>query len=124
MKIKTKDLIKILPLEESFRTELLQKYESMSPEQKYPIIQLLWDTYDALFRLKVEENMQSAFLRAKNNQEKLDHSFYDRIKIQTEKQLEEENSKILENVDLSAARKAMEQIIAEIRASKKPSTSV
>ncbi|MBI2074504.1 MAG: hypothetical protein HYT83_01560 [Candidatus Levybacteria bacterium] len=118
MTITTKEIIKLLPFEDKFRLELLEKFDSLNPDQKFNMEQILWDAYFALYKLKLDENLQLAFLRAKENQEKLDKDFYKRVEEQTEKELSENTIEVTEEVDLEAARKAMEKIIKEIRATK------
>lgn len=122
MKLKTKDLIKILPFEEKFKTELFSEYDNLNPDQKFEIVRLLWDTYDALYELKLEENMQTALLRVENGQESLDKEFYKRIEEQTEKEMESQTTQSIESSNLTAARAAMEMIVKEIQASKKSSS--
>ncbi|RJQ38427.1 hypothetical protein C4559_01410 [Candidatus Microgenomates bacterium] len=117
--MKTKDIIKILPLDEKTKMELLDRYDNLDPDVKARIIDLLWDTYDAMYDLKFEENMQLALYRAKEGKEKLDQELGKRIQEQTEKEIEKEVIEGKQTVDLAAARSAMERIIAEIRASKK-----
>lgn len=117
--MKTKDIIKILPIDESLRTSLLEEFDSLDVEPKYRLIELLWEIYDGLFGLKLEENTQLALLRAKEGQETLDKNFYKRVKEQTEKDMETKAIEDVQNTDIASARKALEVIVKEIRASKK-----
>lgn len=119
MKLLAKDLIKILPFDDKFKLELLREYDFFTPDQKFNIDRVLWRTYAELFELKLEENIQLALLKAKNNQEKLDENFYQRIKEQTAKEMESESIETKEKTELASARSAIEQIIGEIRASRK-----
>lgn len=118
MQITTKDIIKILPFEDQLKTSLLDNFDNLNPDQKLAIEQLLWQTYESLFKLKLEENTQMALLRAKEGREKLDKEFYKRVREQTEKEMQSETIQTTQDVDLSEARKAMEVIIKEIQASK------
>lgn len=119
MKLKTKDLIKILPFDEKFKTDLFNQYDYLDPDQKFAIVRLLWETYDALYELRLEENTRLAFLKVETGEEKLDKEFYNRVREQTEKEMQTESVQSVEGADLAAAREAMEKIIREIRASKK-----
>lgn len=119
MKLKTKDLIKILPFEEKFKTELLSEYDNLNPDQKFEIVRLLWNTYDALYELKLEENMQAGLIRVENGQESLNKDFYKRIEEQTKKEMESQTTQSIESSNLTSARAAMEMIVKEIQASKK-----
>lgn len=118
MNITTKDIIKILPLEESLRTGLIQSFDTLTPDQKYNIEKTLWDAYYAIYEITYQKNLRLAFERAKKNQEKLDADFNKRVIEQTENELQNETITVSQDVDLSAARKAMEVIIKEIHAAK------
>lgn len=119
MKITTKDIIKILPLDENMRKTLLEEFDSMDPDRKYNLEKIMWDTYYTMYKLKLEENIQLALLKAKDNQEKLDEDFYSRVREQTEKEMQSEEVQKTQSADLDSARKAMELIVKEIQASKK-----
>lgn len=118
MKIKTKDLIKVLPFDEAFKADLLGGYDNFDPDQKFNIDRILWNTYYALYDLKLEENTNLALLRAKDGQETLDKEFYKRVKEQTDQEMQGQVVETKQTVDLTEARKAMETIIREIQASK------
>lgn len=118
MRITTKDLIKILPFNEQERMQLLEEFDSMELEEKFQIEQILWRAYRNIYKLRLANNMQLAFLEAQDGREKLDNNFYKRAREKTDKEMQEEAVKNIEGMDLTAARKAMEQIIQEIRAAK------
>lgn len=119
MNITTKEIIKILPFDKKFKFELLEAFDTLSPDQKFNIEQILWDSYFALYKLKLDENLQLAFLRAKENKEALDKDFFNRVEQQTEEEIKSGTIETAESVDLEAARKAMEVIVKEIHAAKK-----
>lgn len=118
MQTTTKTIVKMLPFSQEVKTTILEHFDALTPDQKFIIEDIVWNTYYALYKLKLEENLQLALLRAKNGQEKLDGDFYNRVEEQTEKEMQQEQVEIVENVDLSAARTAMEKIINEIKAAK------
>lgn len=115
----TKDIIKILPLEDASKNELLNEFDSLDSDQKFYIEQAIWDVYYEFFDLKMQANLEIALADAKEGQEKLDKEFYNRVREQTEKEMQAESTQTIEGADLAAARTAMEKIIREIRASKK-----
>jgi len=117
--IKTKDIIKILPFDESYRHELLDSFDSMDPDEKYDLERLLWKGYRAFYNILLDSNMQLAINNAADGKESLDPEFYKRIQEKTKKEIEELGTKATETVDLTEARKAMELIVKEIHASKK-----
>ncbi|HUQ85632.1 MAG TPA: hypothetical protein VM077_04870 [Candidatus Limnocylindrales bacterium] len=109
--ITTLDILKTLPFEEAFKSNLLDNFEKFSPDQQYAIEDIIWDTYDSLCRLKIEENVELAMQKAKDKQEVLDQGFYDRIKQQTEKELEDNFTIAVASADLSETRDALQDII-------------
>lgn len=118
MNITTKDIIKILPFEDKFKISLLNEFDFIDSEHKFNIERILWDAFYAIYEITYQKNLRLAFERAKNNQEKLDEDFNKRVIEQTEKELQTEALDTVQKVDLEHARKAMEQIVQEIRASK------
>lgn len=118
MQLTAKNIAKLLPFDKTFKDDLLQRIDSLDPDQKFTIERMLWETYDAMFLLKLEENLAAALLRAKNRQESLDKELYKRVREQTEKEMQSEALEKTETADLEAARKAMEVIVKEIHAAK------
>lgn len=118
MKLTTKDIIKILPFNDALKTRLLKGFDTLNPDQKFMVEDVVWNTYLTIYKLRLQENVQAGLLRARNNKEKLDESFYDRMEEQTEKEMDSEGLAITEKVNLEAAQKAMELIVKEIQASK------
>ncbi len=115
----TQNIIKILPFPDQFKSKLLAEFNSLNPDQKFDTEQILWRGYRTLYRIKLAYNLQQAFYKASNNQEKLDKDFYKRVQEATEKEMLSESTQIIQETDLAAARKAMELIVKEIKASKK-----
>lgn len=115
MNVKTKDLIKILPFEESFRKNLLAKFDALPYGKKYEVIDLLWKSFDSWYSLKLDENIQLAL---SEGTESLDKDFYKRVKEKTDREIEEGAVKSVETADLEEARRAMEFIVKEIKSSK------
>ena len=110
MKMTTLDIIKMLPFEKEFQAQLFEQFDTLTPDQKFSLEQLLWDTYEALYKLKLEENLQQAFSGAKTNKEKLDSDFYARAKQQTEKEMETDFLKSTAGFDISHIRTKLELI--------------
>lgn len=111
----TKDIIKILPFEKQFKTNLLGQFDGLSIDQKFSLEQILWETYVAFYNLKLEENIKLALLRAKDNQEALNKDFYKKVQEQTDEEMQQEATKNIEAKDLEAARIAMEKIVREMK---------
>jgi transketolase len=109
----TQDIIRIVPFQADFKSDLLGKYDTLTDDQRFAIERIVWDFYDALYEVRLQENMQVALERAKKNEEKLDHEFYNRVRAQTEKQLQEEFSKTETSIDLSGTREALAKILQQ-----------
>lgn len=111
MKITTKDIVKNLPLPEELKNELLTNLDSYDPDVKFKIVQALWDTYTALYYLKLEENMRLAFYKAQQNQEKLNKDFYKKIRKQTQQDLQTDLAGLKTSSELSSIRQKIEKLI-------------
>lgn len=109
----TKDIIKILPLDKDFKNKLLDEFDQLNPDQKNAVGQILWKAYRDLYKIKRDANLQLAFLRAKNNQEKLDKDFYRRVREQTGKEMEQEVLQTTTQVDLAETREELQAIISQ-----------
>lgn len=114
----TKDLIKFLPFDEPDRNELLKTYEYADKNQRFAINQLVWTAYFDLYNDTLRDNLAKEVDEAKFGEGKLDRDLYKRALQKTEQEMKLEIEKAITDTDLSAARKAMEQIMAEIRAAK------
>lgn len=84
----TKAIIKLLPFDKEFQDFLLTNYDGFSPDQRFVIEQMLWDGYCAIYKIKLEENMGRALIKARMNQEKLNGEFYRKIHDQTIKEIQ------------------------------------
>lgn len=108
----TKDIIKLLPLEASFKTKLLEGYEQMPGDKRFALEQAAWEMYDAYLLGKIEENLQLALLNAETeNKNIINPELYEKVKAETEKEVQEQGIVESEKVDLSSARDQLAQII-------------
>lgn len=114
----TKDIIKILPFESQLKNNLLNKFDTLSDDQRYTLEQILWDAYYDLYEIKLDENLRLAFARAKDGQENLDPDFYKRVENQTEIDMQKDASEHISEKDLEAARVAMQKIVNEMQLAK------
>lgn len=111
MKLTSQNIIKILPLNQQLKQELLTGWDKLDLDQKFNLEQLIWDTYYALYQLRLQENLQLGMLRAKENKETLDQNFYKRIQVQTEKDLENEQLGDLTETELNDVRNKIQSIL-------------
>ncbi|KKP85571.1 MAG: hypothetical protein UR89_C0050G0003 [Candidatus Roizmanbacteria bacterium GW2011_GWA2_35_8] len=111
MKITTLDIVKFLPLGKDFQAKLLEKFDKMNPDQKFALEQIIWDAYEAIYKLKLEENIKLALLNTKESNVNLDENFYRNIKAETVKQIESGFYKSTADADISQIRKKLEELI-------------
>lgn len=114
----TKDIIMLLPFEQQMKESLLRDFDQLTPDQKFAVERLVWGMYDALYEIKLDENMQLAFARAEKNQEKLDHEFYQRVREQTEWDLQKAFSVTETKTALEVTRQAIQDIQKELSSPK------
>ncbi len=114
----TKDIIKFLPLDNAIKIELLEKFDSLDSSQLLSIERLVWNTYDTLYQQLLEENIQKQYAQTLNNEGKFNQDFYAEALKKTESTMNKEFFQTTEQVDLSAARKAMDLIVKELQAAK------
>lgn len=113
IKTTTLDIIKMLPFEKSFQLKLLEQFDKLNPDQKFELEQMLWDTYDAIYELKLQENLDLALAKVKTHEETLDKDFYARAKRLTEEQMEGDLLKNTSGFDISNIRTKLESIVKE-----------
>ncbi len=113
MDFTTKTIIKILPFEKEFKEQLLLAFDSIDPDRRITVERALWDLYDAIYELKLQENIDLALQNALVNKEKLDPEFYKRIKEQTEMEILSSTATAATQVDLTQAREKLEQLLKE-----------
>lgn len=111
MKLTTLQIIKYLPFEKTLKDELVNSWSTMDPDKKFNLEQLVWDAYDALYDLKLQENIQLALLRAQENNETLDKDFYKRVEEQTDKEMETETFETTSSVELDQVRSKLELLM-------------
>ena len=106
-----KDVIKILPFSETFKNELLAKYDLMDEDQQVTVLRAVWDLYDALYEVTLDENLKSAFERAKQDEEKLDQDFYMRVRKQTYQEFQKTIRESETVSELSSTRDELQKIL-------------
>ncbi|GIW62166.1 MAG: hypothetical protein KatS3mg089_1018 [Patescibacteria group bacterium] len=113
MDFTTKTIIKILPFEREFKEQLLLAFDTMDPDRKITVERAVWDLYDAIYELKLQENINIALQNALVNKEKLDSEFYKRVKKKTEMELLSSTATTVMQSDLTQAREKLEQLLQE-----------
>lgn len=108
-----KDVIKVLPFSEAFKNELLAKYDLMDEDQQVAVLRAVWDLYDALYDVTLDENIKAAFERAKNDEEKLDEDFYMRVRKQTDQEFQKTIRETEATSELSSTRDELQKILSQ-----------
>ncbi len=111
MKMTTKDIIQVLPFGKEFQKELLEGFDTLTPDQKFNIEQIVWDAYGAIYRIRLDKNTREALMLAEDGKEALDKKFYDRVREKTDKEMQTKMVQAETTVDLSEAREALQDII-------------
>jgi len=114
----TIDVIKLLPMDDAIKTQILNTYAYMEPEQKLSIQSLAWDYYDLVFGIKLEGNMQEQMDQTIKGNGHLGKEFYAKAVKKTQEDMKKMLSESGSQSDLLAARQAMERIVNEIRDAK------
>jgi uncharacterized membrane protein YheB (UPF0754 family) len=114
----TEDIIKSLPMDETLKQQILNLYPFMESAQKHDVDRLAWNTYHTFYQQLLDENLQVQFDDAMHDKDQFGEDFYARALKKTDQQMNKDLSEALAQYDLTAARKAMEQIVTEIRAAK------
>ena len=111
MKITTKDIIKLLPFDESFKSSVLESWDDLSSDQKFTIGQLLWDAYGEIYHARFEKNMTVAMVDVTEGKAKMDKDFYKRVKEQTNRDMQQQADETVPSMDLSETRAALQDIL-------------
>ncbi len=113
MELTTQKLIHILPIDEEVRKDILQRWDTMDPDEKFQTERILWDTYYELFRIRLEKNLQLKLsqLGEENSDMEADPEFYKRVSEQTEKEMQSENYKTADVSELGNVRTKLEELM-------------
>jgi hypothetical protein len=116
--MKTLDVIKLLPMDDKVKTQILNMYPHMNDEQKLSLESLAWDYYDLMYGEKVEAHIEELEDKIVKGEEHFSPENYAKVIDKTEADMKKALAEATTTTDLTAARKAMEQIMGEIRAAK------
>lgn len=109
----TKDIIKLLPIDEVFKAQLLGNYDQLPLEKRFAIEQAAWDIYDAYILGRIEEKVQLALKKAQTeNGGMLNPEFYEKVKAEAEKEVLEKGVMESEKVDLKATREQLATVMS------------
>lgn len=108
----TKAVIQLLPFDEEFKAKLLADFDMFTPDQKFNIIQIVWNAYNAYFQLKLDQNIEEAIARAADGEDiVLDQDFYKRMKEKTNNEISTQLNTVSTTVELSQTREELEKLL-------------
>lgn len=111
MELTTKSIIKMLPFDKEFKEGLMNSFDSLDSDQRFSIERVIWDLYDGLYELKLQENIRLEMEKSNDTDHPLDKDFYKRVKEKTEKEVLNEFVDNTISVDLSQARAQIDLIL-------------
>ncbi|HZE87300.1 MAG TPA: hypothetical protein VE090_03785 [Methylomirabilota bacterium] len=114
----TQDVIKLLPIDETIKMQVLKMYDYMDPAQKLAIQRIAWNTYDFMSAQQVDDMVELQLDKVREGDGKLGIDFYDTALKHADQQIQKELQESSGAVDLATARQSMEQIIREMQEAK------
>ena len=115
----TKGAIKLLPLEDKLKMQVLNMYDYMEPDQKLTIEVIVWRYYHYTQQQELEKVVEEQLEAVEEGTAQLGESFGKAIRDKATHNHDKHISEKASEVDLAAARQAMERIMQEIQAAKK-----
>ncbi len=76
----TLDILKCIPLTDELRTDIVTRYETMDPGERYDVSQTIWDALWEYHRILADEYFEVLLERAGRGEEQLTTDLYDRAK--------------------------------------------
>ena len=114
----TKEVIKLLQIDEKVKMQILRMYDYMDDEQKLAVQRVAWNTYFAMFNQQLDKQLDTQFQEVIDGKEHFGDTYYEEAVTKTEKKMAHERQEAVTKTDLTAARQAMQQIVSEINSSK------
>jgi hypothetical protein len=114
----TKDAIKMLPLSEDIKLQILRSYDYMEEEQKITICRIAWKTYFLLKQTVIDSNIEKQLDQVENGKEHLGGDFFEKVMKQSNNDMQKQLGETAGAVDLATARQAMYQIMQEMKDAK------
>lgn len=115
MKLTTIDIIKLLPLDEDLKTDLILRFDKLTADQKFNFERLVWNSYDGIYMLQLQKNIETGLLDVKLKKEHLDNEFYTRMRQKTEIEMSKGTMAVLNNDELTHVREKLQNILDQKR---------
>jgi len=113
MELTRERIIKMLPLGKELKDKLLNQWESLDKDTQFTVERLLWDTYYAIYQLRLQENIRLQMLDADKQKIPLGANFHDQIEIQTEKELEAEGEIESTSSEIDLVRTKLQNLLGK-----------
>jgi hypothetical protein len=112
-KFTTKEIIKIIPMNEDLRKEIQSQFDSYEPERQYIVGRSCWKVFHA-FRQEVELFIYNQLmLEVESGKRKMTDTFMDEVDTEVEKELVEiMNGKQSENSEMSDIRNKLQSMMS------------
>ena len=124
MVLTTLDILKSLPFDQEFKNRIVDGFDKFNPDQKFVIENVIWEMYNAIYKLKLNRNIEIALKKVIKEHLPTDKSFYTKIKQETEKEMDLEFYKNVEQTDLSRVRSKLEEIMSKANLNKAKATEI
>ena len=112
MSITTKGLIDILPFEDEFRAKLHQQWDSLTPDQRNNIAQMLWNTYADIYQARFDTNVDISLLEIADGKKiPLNRNFAKYVGDQTVKEMRQQVNSAVTAATLTQTREALQHIL-------------
>ena len=118
MKITTKTIINFLPIEADFKLHLLENYDKFPRDEQLRISDLVWSAFGEIYQMRIAENFEAGLKELSDKTKKPPDNYYKSVVEKTDQEIRAALTGASETVDLSEARKSMEQIVQAINAAK------
>lgn len=115
--LNAKQLLKILPISEEIRNDVLNKFDSFSEDQKLTLRKLCWTMFFQLLNDQTNYEFQKALLEIKDKKRGLEKNTYQKIEDQVFNQLKQ---KLLIHADKSAVADVRNKLQQFFKAKKEP----
>lgn len=109
-KITTKQLLKILPMSEEVRGEILGKFDSLSDDQKLEIKKLCWMMFFELLNDKIRHELDQALVTIEDEKKK-GTGLYKEVEERVLKEFREKLMKEAEKETVGKVREELEKVV-------------
>ena len=122
MIINVKHLLKVLPIEEKIRDNILSNFDSMTLDQQLDIREYCWRMYFTLLKSQINYEFDKALLEVEEGKRALVTTLYSEIEKKVNKDFSEKIIQIEEHGNLKQVRKELQIMLSTSKIHKSPAT--